>query len=187
MSLRHGMLGLINLMPMTGYELDKEFKESLKYIWQAKSSQIYSELDNMEKKGWLVSERIMQDEKPNKRVYSITEAGKSELLNWMSTPESDVKNALTGKNAFLFRVLLAGSLSKEQALRLLHSFRDVCLARKVTQEDIRTAIARDELQYDSKQILFFELVALHGEMVNQTRLAWIEKAISIVESTLDSP
>ena len=168
---------------MAGYELDKEFKESLKYIWQATSSQIYSELDNMEQKGWLVSERIMQDEKPNKRVYSITEKGKTELMDWMTTPEADVKNSLTGKSAFLFRVLLAGSLSKEQALELLRSFREVCLARKTVQNDLRELVPQDEIKYGYEQALFFELVALHGEMMNQARLAWIEKAISKVENT----
>lgn len=182
MSLRHGMLGLINLTPMTGYEIDKEFKESLQYIWQAKSSQIYSELDNMEKRGWLSSERVMQDEKPNRRVYSITENGKTELLDWLSKPEADVKTALTGKNAFLFRVLLAGSLSKEQSFALLRSFRDVCVARKTQQEGIRSEILEDETKYDQKQILFFELVAMHGEMMNKTRLEWIEKAINILEN-----
>ena len=182
MSLRHGLLGMINLKPMTGYELDREFKESLKYIWQAKSSQIYNELNKMEQSGWLISERVMQDEKPNKRVYSITEEGKTELMDWMATPEIDVNNALTGKNAFLFRVLLGGSLSKEQALKLLHSFRDVCLVRRTTQEGIRTAIARDEHEYDHENIMFFNLVALHGEMTLKARLEWVEKAITIVEN-----
>jgi len=186
MSLKYGLLGLINLTPTTGYELDKEFKDSLKYIWQATSSQIYSELDKMEQQGWLVSERIMQDEKPNKRVYSITEKGKLELLEWMATPETDVKNALTGKNAFLFRVLLAGSLSKEQALELLRSFRKICLARKAEQENIRGVIdqSKDEDEYDHANITFFNLAALHFEMMNQIRLEWVEKAISTIKEDL---
>ena len=44
-SLKHGLLGLLNYQPMTGYELDKEFKESLAYFWQAKPQQIYRELN----------------------------------------------------------------------------------------------------------------------------------------------
>ena len=182
MSLRYGLLGLINITPTTGYELDKEFKESLKYIWHAKSSQIYAELDNMERRGWLASERVIQEDKPNKRVYSITEQGREELMTWMMSYEDDVQNSLTGKNAFLFRVLLAGSLSNEQALKLLNLFREVCLARKSTQADIRGLIDQDKEKYGSEQAHFFELVALHGEMMNQTRLAWIEKAINIVEN-----
>jgi len=183
MSLKHGLLGLLSLRPYTGYELNKEFEQAFKYIWQAKTTQIYTELDNMEQKGWLASERIIQDEKPNKRVYSITETGRAELLDWLSAPEADVNNALTQKNAFLLRVLLAGNTNKEQALKLLHSFREVCLARKDAQRGIRVSIAQDEPDYSQNITLYWNLVALHGEMMNQTRLDWLEKAINIVNST----
>ena len=44
---------------MTGYELDKAFKASLAFFWQAKASQIYRELDAMERSGWLTSKRIL--------------------------------------------------------------------------------------------------------------------------------
>ena len=37
----------------------------------------------------------MQDEKPYKRVYSITESGNAELLDWLSASEDDAHNALT--------------------------------------------------------------------------------------------
>jgi len=184
MSLKHGLLGMLSLEPMSGYDLDKEFKETLKYIWMAKSSQIYNELTNMEQKGWLSGERVIQEGKPNKRVFTITEEGKAELLNWLSTPESDVDNALAGKNAFLLRVLLAGNTSKEQALALLYSFQEMCLSLKTAQGGIRMALARDEPDYDHKLTMYWNLVAMHGEMMNQTRLAWVEKAISIVEETL---
>ena len=60
MSLKHGLLGLLNYGPMTGYELDKAFKASLSFFWQAKASQIYRELGTMEQNGWLTSKRIVQ-------------------------------------------------------------------------------------------------------------------------------
>lgn len=184
MSLKHGLLGLLILEPCTGYELDKEFRETMKYIWQAKNSQIYNELDRMEQKGWLISERIMQEDKPNKRVYSITESGRAELLNWLSAPEDDVTNALTQKNAFLLRVLLAGNTNKDAALKLLYSFREICLARKTEQQGIRAAIVRDEPGYDNEITLYWKLVALHGETVLQARIDWAEKAISIINKEL---
>ena len=184
MSLKHGLLGLLSLSSYTGYELDKEFREAMKYIWQAKNSQIYNELDKMEQKGWLTSERIIQDDKPIKRLYSITESGRAELLAWLSAPEDDIDSALTQKSAFLLRVLLAGNTNKDAALKLLRSFREVCLLRKTAQQGIRTAIARDESDYSNEITLYWNLVALHGEITLQARLDWIEKAINTVENTL---
>ncbi|MCL2202921.1 MAG: PadR family transcriptional regulator [Defluviitaleaceae bacterium] len=185
MSLKHGLLGMLSLEPMTGYDINKEFRETMQYIWQTKYSQIYNELDRMEQKGWLTSERIIQEEKPNKRIYAITENGKTELLDWLSKPEDDVKIALTQKNAFLLRVFLAWNTNKEAALKLLHSFREVCLARIAEQDDVRQAIARDESDYDRKVTLCWHLVTLHGDLILQSRLDWVEKAIEIINEEFE--
>jgi DNA-binding PadR family transcriptional regulator len=185
MSLKHGLLGLLSLKPYTGYDLNREFTQSLKYIWQTKTTQIYVELKNMEQRGWLVSEQVIQNDKPNKRVYTITEEGTAEFLNWLAMPDDDVKDALTARNAFLLRVLFAGNASKEQNIKLLESFRDVCLARSTAQKGIRDVIAGEEGEYDPQHTTYYSLVALHGEMINKTRLEWIEKAINIIEKELD--
>lgn len=55
MSLKYGLLSLLNYGDMTGYELSKEFDDSLGFFWQAQISQIYRELNTMEKCGWLKS------------------------------------------------------------------------------------------------------------------------------------
>jgi len=181
MSLRHGLLGLLSLKHYTGYELNKEFEQAMKYIWQTKTTQIYVELNNMEQKGWLVSERVVQDDKPNKKIYTITKEGTAEFLNWLATPDADVSDALTAKNAFLLRVLFAGNTSKEQAIHLLESFRAVCLTRQVAQKGIRDMIAHDETQISTQHTLYFGLVARHGEMILKARLAWIEEAIQAIK------
>jgi len=180
MSLRYGLLGSINLNPMTGYELVKEFDESLKYVWYATTSQVYSELSKMELDGWLKSERIIQDEKPNKRIYSITEKGKAKLLDWLS--ETDFKRDIFPKSDFLLKVLYAGYTSKESSLKLLHSFRNLFLAAKTAKNVIREAIARDALNVDPEISMYWSIVALHGEYVHEARLKWVEEAIKIVEN-----
>jgi len=182
MSLKHGLLGLLNEKPMTGYELDKEFKASLRYFWQAKGSQIYNELDSMEKKGWLASERVIQDEKPNKRVYAITDEGRAEFIDWLSAPETDIKNAPNVKSAFLLRIYFGNDTNKEQALNMLRSFQDVCSARSIEMDNAIKELAQDELNYGVEQTTYWKLTVLYGEMMNQARTAWVEKAIDIVEN-----
>ena len=48
--LKHGILGLINYHEMTGYEIMQTFKDSLNFFWKAQTSQIYRELQVLEKK-----------------------------------------------------------------------------------------------------------------------------------------
>ena len=68
MSLKYGILGLLNYGPTTGYDLDKTFKESLNFFWQAQTSQIYRTLDQLEKDGMLTSHIQAQEERPDRRL-----------------------------------------------------------------------------------------------------------------------
>ena len=48
--LKHGILGLLNYGDKTGYEIMTVFRDSLNHFWTAQTSQIYRELQTMEKR-----------------------------------------------------------------------------------------------------------------------------------------
>ena len=77
MSLQYAVLGLLSYRQMTGYDLKKMFDESINNFWAASLSQIYRELGALEGKGYLTSVIEPQDDRPDKRIYSITEAGRA--------------------------------------------------------------------------------------------------------------
>jgi len=81
--LKHGILGLINYREMTGYEIMQTFRDSLNFFWKAQTSQIYRELQTLEKKEWVAKTVVLQQGKPDKNVYSITQEGRCELLRWL--------------------------------------------------------------------------------------------------------
>ena len=85
MALKQGLLGLLNYGEMTGYELAKAFNDSLSFFWQAQTSQIYRELNQLEAEGLLHSRIEVQTGKPDKRVYAITAQGKAELDRWLAS------------------------------------------------------------------------------------------------------
>ena len=183
MSLKHGLLGLLNYQPMTGYELDREFKESLAHFWQAKPQQIYRELNAMEQAGWLISQRVPQEDKPNRRVYTITDKGKTAYLGWLASPEEDIKNATRVKNAFFMRLFFAGDTSREQALKLLHGYREQCLVGIKEMDEANEMYNQTEPPHDPVEMIHIQLIMMHGEMMRKTRLEWVEKAIVILNST----
>lgn len=182
MSLKHGLLGLLNYGSMTGYELDKAFKASLSFFWQAKTSQVYRELNAMEQSGWLISNQIIQTDKPNKRVYTITEKGKEELLHWLSLSETDIADAMCVKSAFLMRVFFAGETSMEQSLQMLREYRQKCLESK---ESLKAAYAASSeygmMMGNDTRARFWDISILYGEAFYDAGIAWAENAITILE------
>ncbi|GAA4368018.1 PadR family transcriptional regulator [Paeniglutamicibacter cryotolerans] len=85
MSLRYALLALLNVEPMTGYDLYKVFESSVGHVWHAPDSQIYPELKRMESEGLLLGEDIPWGQRGKKRQYHVTKAGTEAFSAWMNT------------------------------------------------------------------------------------------------------
>ena len=86
MSLEYAILGFLNYHPYTGYDLKKIFDTSIRHFWPADQSQIYRTLARLTEQGFAEMEKVPQDDRPDRKVYSITEAGRAELMKWLSGP-----------------------------------------------------------------------------------------------------
>ena len=82
MSLSHAILVCLVDEPMTGYELAKHFDSSVGFFWRANHQQIYRELSALSSKGWVKGRLIAQVGRPNKTMFSVTKAGRAELIGW---------------------------------------------------------------------------------------------------------
>jgi PadR family transcriptional regulator AphA len=84
-TLSFGLLCILATHNYTGYELMLKIQP----FWQAKHSQIYPLLAALEKDGLVQYEEVVQSDKPDKKIYSITEKGKSELKQWIAQPSAE--------------------------------------------------------------------------------------------------
>ena len=119
--LRHGILGLISNGDKTGYEVMTVFRDSLNHFWKAQTSQIYRELQTMEKAGWISQTHIPQVGKPDKNVFSITPAGRDELLRWLR----DDSTPLSFKNPLLMKTFFMGELPVEESIAFFEALENV--------------------------------------------------------------
>ncbi len=176
MSLKHGLLGLLNYGSQTGYELDRVADESINMFWRAQKSQIYRELTNMEKKGWIDFEFVVQTDKPNKKVYSINEKGKKELMNWLGS--YDAVSYFTVRNPFLMQMFFAGENEHAKNIETLKRFRDDCLTQvKMHQKAYENAEKYGKIVGSTQRSMYWLIVADYGEMAMQTIIEWINKSI----------
>ncbi|WP_209371048.1 PadR family transcriptional regulator [Brevibacterium renqingii] len=86
MSLRSALLVLLRIAPMSGYELQKLFSQSVGYVWHAPDSQIYPELRKMAEKGLIEAEEQTRGNVATRRVYHVTDSGEESFAEWMHTP-----------------------------------------------------------------------------------------------------
>jgi PadR family transcriptional regulator, regulatory protein AphA len=88
MSIKYAILGMLSIEPLTGYDLKKKFTGSLTLYWSGNSNQIYKTLVELHQENSVTLEIQVQTDKPPRKIYTITDAGRAELRRWMmSTPE----------------------------------------------------------------------------------------------------
>lgn len=181
MSLKHGLLGLLNYGSMTGYELDKIFNDSLGFFWQGKTSQIYRELNAMEKCAWLSSEHVVQDDKPNKKIYTITDSGKSELLTWLSDKRI-VEDYTKIRSSFLMRIFFAGETNEQSTVSFIQQFRGTHLTKLEKMRDVPQNVADyGSLVGDETKSRYWQLTALFGKHYYKACIEWANEALAILE------
>ncbi|MGN9782582.1 PadR family transcriptional regulator [Nonomuraea sp. ZG12] len=85
MALRHAVLAAMLDGAFSGYQLAKIFDVGVSNFWYASPQQLYTELAKLEKAGMIAGEQVIQLDRPNKRVFTVTEKGLDELAAFAAT------------------------------------------------------------------------------------------------------
>jgi DNA-binding PadR family transcriptional regulator len=85
-TLGRAILGLLSREALSGYDLTRRMRERVGFFWSARHSQIYPELARLEGQGMVTHRVVEQSDRPDKKVYEITEAGVEALKEWVTSP-----------------------------------------------------------------------------------------------------
>ncbi len=183
MSLKHALLGFINYGPMTGYELKKFFDTSVAHFWNAELSQIYPALKQLEGEGLVEMKVEVQEDRPNRKVYSITDTGRRELLDWLATPAQREQV----REPILIKVFFGSSLAKQELIFVLQNCADETRAAltylQYGHQFVDKFVESIGLQHEA---FFWQLTIDCGLKVHKAELEWTEEAIQKIRAADDS-
>lgn len=169
--LKHGILGLLNYGSMTGYEINRTFKDSLSYFWNAQTSQIYRELQTLKKNGWAEDQTIEQNGKPDKKLFSITESGKAELNRWLVEDSTE----FAGRSPLLMKTFFRGERSIEENIEYFDKLADAgANFLKALQTEPPDVDAYASRVNDPQKALYWKMTVEYGVMYAQMHLRWAE-------------
>ncbi|GGJ06104.1 PadR family transcriptional regulator [Streptomyces brasiliensis] len=86
MSLKYAVLAALLEGEASGYELSKVFDVSLANFWPATPQQLYRELERLAQDGLIEARVVQQERRPNKRMFTLTEAGRADLRGFAAEP-----------------------------------------------------------------------------------------------------
>ncbi len=175
--LKHGILGLISNGDKTGYEIMTVFRDSLNHFWTAQTSQIYRELQTMEKSGWISQTHVTQAGRPDKNVFSITPAGYEELLRWLRQD-----NIPAGyRNPFLLKTFFMGELPVQENIEFFRAFqRAAVFADEGEQASANADMYQQALSHPEKAV-YWKLTIEFGRMYEKMLQEWSEYCIGELE------
>src|SRR5579883_2391763 len=153
--LAYALLGLLARAPHSGYDLIRQMEEPIGFFWHARRSQIYPELARLEQAGMVSHTVVEQQERPDKKVYSITEAGRAALTRWAAEPMS----VPSERDEFMLKVFSLWLVTHDDALTLVQTYARQQEERLARYEAIRERMERagepDLRRLDSPRFAYY--------------------------------
>ncbi len=175
MALAHALMASLIEEPCSGYDLSKRFGGSVGFFWNASQQQIYRELTKLEVHGWISAEVISQQSRPDKKIFSATEFGRKQLIEWITEPcePTDLRDDLLVK-------VFAGYLVPRHILREeLRHHRAAHLNKLAVYRDIEQKYFSQSQQLGVKD-QFVYMTLRRGIRSETDAVAWCDEAIELL-------
>lgn len=172
-TLKYAILGLIYRTPMTGYDIASEFNKELVHFWNASHSQIYPELKKLTGEGLITYKTEISGDVLEKKIYSITEKGTQELIEWINTDE---KIEATAKDKFRLKMYFSTITDKDTMCKHLKG--------QYSQHLDKLSSLKERLEcYDKVPVFsderFGDYVVLEGAVMREENyLEWLQKCLN---------
>ena len=173
MNFRYFILGLLGQKPMSGYDI-KRFLKGLSWLIGSPSfGGLYPALHALHKDGLVTMEVQLRDNKPSRKIYGPTEAGRQALKEWIDRPVSSSAPLKT----FLMRLILADNLSSSGLIACLQQ-------RRAQVSDHQVALEQTARALDESAELGQRLTLDYGLALAAAELAWLDSALDRLSQPL---
>lgn len=149
MSVRYGLLALLDLRPMYGYQLGQEFEASTGSTWPLNIGQVYTTLGRLERENFI---EVRGDD--DRRVYEITAVGRTAVRQWFATPvqHSPPRDELAIKLALAVRTpgVDIGAVIQAQRTATMRALQDYTRTREAAADDLAWLLVSDSLIFQAE-------------------------------------
>jgi len=178
MALEQAILGFLSDGPATGYELKTRcFDGAPRLFWTADQAQVYRTLDRLQRAGLVRATRRRQQTRPDRKVYELTDSGRSAVRTWLSTPH----RVPDYRDPFLLQLYLATDVPDDALAHVLLSQRGVHQQRLDEARATIAGLATDSGSPSREAVLrrcALDAVAAHERSV----IDWIDDCIDLLDT-----
>lgn len=181
MSLRYAILGILNVFPMTGYDLKHQaFDATVRHFWPADQSQIYRTLNKLAEDELVTVTIEAQEERPDRKVYAITEAGQAALTAWLKSDQT----VPTLRDPLLVQLFFGQELPRTDLLRVVEQQLAAHQAKLAIFNQI--PIPPAESRPDDRWLALQHLTLDFGLALEQAYVSWLERCWEVIIAMPDA-
>ncbi|SEE12120.1 PadR family transcriptional regulator [Streptomyces sp. TLI_105] len=180
MSLKHAVLAALLEGEASGYDLAKIFDVSVANFWAATPQQLYRELERLAEAGLITARVVEQERRPNKRMFSLTEPGRQDLVAYTTTPPrpSAVRDEL------LVQVQACDEGDTAAVREFVAQRMETARAKLARYDRLREWMldGRDEDTYlgEAERVGPY-LTLMRGRFFEEENLRWGERALAVLD------
>ncbi|MGA5543285.1 PadR family transcriptional regulator [Mycobacterium sp. NPDC051198] len=183
MALRDAILATLLDGEASGYDLAKGFDASVANFWMATPQQLYRELDRMSAEGLIEARLVEQDRRPNKRLYSLTDAGRKALLEFTEVPPKP--GAIREDLLVQIQAVDSGNIEAvRSALAERLEWATAKLARYRRGQDHLLAGRTEDAYLAEADRIGPYLTLLRGIRFEEENIEWASRALAVIEQRL---
>jgi DNA-binding PadR family transcriptional regulator len=178
---KYAILGVLNLMSGSGYDIKKFCDSSIGFFWNENYGHIYPVLQKMEAEE-LVTKRVEQTEgKPSKNIYSITQKGSEELEKWLKLPieQESVRSEL------LLKIFLSRDIPVKDIIKNIQQIKEDCEKEIHQYSKIENLLKSHNEQNDRKKLVLWTITLNNGEQGAEAKIKWCDETLELLEEIKD--
>ncbi|HZK51933.1 MAG TPA: PadR family transcriptional regulator [Actinomycetota bacterium] len=173
----YAILGLLTFGPMSGYDVLKLAERSIGHFWSPAKSHVYTELRRLARLGLASEQRVQQEQRPNKRVYAITEEGRSALELWLSEGAYEPDQV---RSSFTVRMFFGGLVPRSSIIAQVEELRR---RAERTLDELRAT----ESEIRDDEGLFFPYLTLKAGLAHsEAEIRWADETLEALREREDA-
>ncbi|MEZ0070218.1 DNA-binding PadR family transcriptional regulator [Streptacidiphilus sp. MAP12-20] len=180
MALRNAVMAALLEGEASGYDLAKEFDASVANFWMATPQQLYRELDRMEAEGLIRARLVEQERRPNKRLFSLTEAGRVALRAFTADPPRPTAI----RDELLVKVQAIDAGDDEAVRAAIRERGEWARAKLARYERLRARLLAGRSEHDylaHAERVGPYLTLQRGIAFEQENLRWAEQSLAVLD------
>ena len=164
----------------SGYELHTRAARSVGFIWAPARSQLYAVLKRLDAAGLVTGRRVAQTDRPDKRIFGLTERGTATLRTWLNDVEPIEPE---DRDGILLKLFFGAFGDPDAGRRQLLDYRERVERRLDTYREIERTFDGERSAAALRRLQSLRL----GMALMKASLAWVDETLAALAPAEAAP